>query len=59
MACEILVPLPGTEPVTPGVEAWSLNHWTAKEIPVVLFDWFNSSQLWSLIHLCIQSVVMC
>ena len=24
---------PGTEPVPPAVDAWSLNHWTAKEVP--------------------------
>ena len=33
MACRILVPQPGMEPVTPGVGAQSLNHWTAREVP--------------------------
>ena len=33
MACGILVPQPGTEPVFPAVEAWSPNHWTAREFP--------------------------
>ena len=28
----ILVPHPGMEPVPLGVEAWSLNHWTAREV---------------------------
>ena len=28
----ILVPQPGIEPVTPVVEAQSLNHWTAREV---------------------------
>ena len=32
-ACGILVPLPGIELVSPAVEAWSLNHWTAREAP--------------------------
>ena len=32
-ACGILVPPPGIEPVPPAVEAWSLNHWTAREVP--------------------------
>ena len=32
-ACRILVPPPGIEPVSPAVEAWSLNHWTAVEVP--------------------------
>ena len=33
VACGILVPQPGTEPMPPAVEAWSLNHWTAREVP--------------------------
>ena len=31
----ILAPRPGIEPVPPAVEAWSPNHWTAREVPVV------------------------
>ena len=30
----ILVPQPRTEPVASAVEGWSLNHWTAKEVPI-------------------------
>ena len=33
MACVILVPRAGIEPTPPAVEAWSLNHWTAREVP--------------------------
>ena len=33
MAYRILVPQPGIEPMPPEVEAWSLNHWTAREVP--------------------------
>ena len=33
VACGILVPRPGIEPRPPAVEAWSLNHWTAREVP--------------------------
>ena len=33
MACGILVPRPGIEPGHPAVEAWSPNHWTAREVP--------------------------
>ena len=33
VACEILVPPPGIEPVPPTLVAQSLNHWTAKEVP--------------------------
>ena len=32
MACGILVPQPGIKPVIPALEAWSLNHWTAREV---------------------------
>ena len=32
-ACGILVPQPEIEPVPPAVEAWSLNHWTTREVP--------------------------
>ena len=35
--CGILVPRPGIEPAPPAVEAHSLNHWTAREVPGVLF----------------------
>ena len=33
VACGILVPQPGMEPMPPAVEAWSLNQWTAREVP--------------------------
>ena len=36
-ACGILVPRPGIEPVLPAPEAWSLNHWTAREFPHKLY----------------------
>ena len=29
----VLVPWPGSEPIAPAVEAWSLNHWTTREVP--------------------------
>ena len=31
-ACGILVPHPGIKIVLPETEAWSLNHWTSKEV---------------------------
>ena len=34
VACGILVPRPGMEPIPPAVEVRSLNHWTAREVPV-------------------------
>ena len=33
MACRILVPQSGIEPAPLGMEVWSLNHWTAREVP--------------------------
>ena len=33
LACGILVPQPGVGPVTPALEAQSLNHWTTREVP--------------------------
>ena len=32
-ACGILLPQPAIEPTPPAVEARSLNHWTAREVP--------------------------
>ena len=32
MACGILIPRPGIEPVPPAVEVWCLNQWTAREV---------------------------
>ena len=34
-ACGILVSSPGIEPAPPEVEARSLNHWTAREAPIL------------------------
>ena len=33
IACRILVPQAEIEPACPALEAQSLNHWTAKEVP--------------------------
>ena len=32
-ACGILVPRPRIEPLSPALEVWGLNHWTAREVP--------------------------
>ena len=37
VACRILVPLPGIEPMPLTVEACSPNHWTAREVPLFFF----------------------
>ena len=34
VACGILIPQPGIELVLSAVEAWSLNHWTTREVLV-------------------------
>ena len=41
MTFRILVSQPGIEPVSPAVEAWSLNHWITREVPVPLSFNFN------------------
>ena len=51
-ACGILVPRPGIKPMPPAVDAWSLNHWTAREVPRNFFFFFN-------IWLCCVFVAMC
>ena len=37
MAYGILVPRPWIEPLPPVVEAWSLNHWTSREVHGIYF----------------------
>ena len=39
VACGILVSWPGIKPLTPSVAAWSLTHWTASEVPDLLWQW--------------------
>lgn len=34
-ACGLLAPGPGIESVPPTLEARGINHWTAREVPVV------------------------
>ena len=45
----IFVPQPGMEPVSPAVEARSLNHWTTREVPSLCsscLPGLNSSYHW-------------
>ena len=44
MACRILVPWPGIEPMPPTEEAWSLNQWTPREVPSSAF--LDSTDKW-------------
>ena len=37
MACGILAPWTGIKPVPLALEAWSLNHWIAMEVPQISF----------------------
>ena len=37
-ACGILVPQLGIEPTPPVLEVQSLNHWTAREVPMPTFS---------------------
>ena len=42
VACGILVPWLGIEPVPPVTEAWSLNHWSMREVPP--FSWLYNEE---------------
>ena len=42
-ACGILVPRAGMEPVPHAAEAWSFNHWIAREVPLP-FLFFHKAQ---------------
>ena len=37
MACRILVPQPGIEPVPPVVGVWHLNYWATGEVSKISF----------------------
>ena len=47
MASGILAPRPGIELASPELEAWSLKHWTAREVPIFLF--LNSRKIASVL----------
>ena len=34
--CGALVPPPGIKPMPPALGAWSLNHWSSREVPILL-----------------------
>ena len=51
-ARKILVPPPGTEPVPSAVEAWSINHWTAREVPEGVFFFLKTWQNYRMATLC-------
>ena len=37
MACRILVPHPGIEPMLPALEAWGLKHWMDREVSYAMY----------------------
>ena len=48
IACGILLPRQGMEPTSPALEAWSLNHWTTREVSCVcvcMYAWSFASLL--------------
>ena len=51
MACGIVVPQPGIEPVLLAVEAWSLDHWTTRE---VLDQWILMQHIVKIFHIGIN-----
>ena len=64
VACRVLVPRPGIEPVPPALGVWSLNHWIAREFPPFphfmlipeSHSWYLPSSLIFHIHLVPSSV---
>ena len=40
VACGILVLQPRMKPVSPALKAWSLKHWTTREILIILIFFF-------------------
>ena len=57
-ACRILVSQPGIEPVPPAVEVWSLNHWTAREVPCFSFFFFFFLLAYGLLNFLNNSIVI-
>ena len=55
MACRNLFPWPGIEPVPSAMEAWSLNHWTAGELPWVVIK--IASSVFMCVCVCMLSHV--
>ena len=53
LACGILVPRPGIEPMLPALGAQSLSHWTTWKVPKLILD-FQEPQLQNVVvWLCV------
>ena len=57
IACGILVPQPGIEPLSPELEAWSLNHWALREVPLPRYFYGSLSFFLSLSHSPFRSLL--
>ena len=55
VACGILVPRPGIELVPPALEAWGLNHWTTREVPLLFFSSSSNPSVQALVPVAKQS----
>ena len=55
-ACRILVPWPGIEPMLPAVEAWCVNHQTAREVPVFSYQAVIVTIRWCCVMLGLLSI---
>ena len=53
VACGVLFPGPGIEPKTPALGAWSLKHWTTREVPL----WISLISL--MLHFDLPSQTFC
>ena len=42
MACGLLAPQPGIEPVPLAVQIWCFNHWVTEEVP--MFSFYSHTQ---------------
>ena len=50
------VPRAGIKPVPPAVETQSLNHWTAREVPAILYNDLWAPCLLSYLYNCLLSI---
>ena len=50
MACGVLVPHGGTEPMPSAVKAWSPDHWTTRDVPAlflyIYYKRLNTVETW-------------
>ena len=59
-ACGILVPQPEIEPQPPETEAWSLNHWTTREVSIFShFQWGQHRHLPYCLRIIVRNQLMC